>query len=205
MPKEDIKLNAVPKSTPSGIKRNNGELKNFFEKAEKERNQQAQNTARKKAEMDARIMEIVQNSKYKDNYFPGRNYNLQPLTAEETADLKEEASKIEKIVSESAANSSIFMNFFRTNALSNYTFNLNGELLNEDKINRRDIVLPLNSDHTTFYLDGKKVPRDKVMRRTDSAADAETFLNDTNIKEIKQEYVTDGIRKYLYRFELITK
>src|SRR5690606_26569771 len=205
MPKADIKLNAVPNSTPSGIKRNNGELKNFFEKAEKERNQQAQNTARKKAEMDARIMEIVQNSKYKDNYFPGRNYNLQPLTAEETADLKEEASKIEKIVSESAANSSIFMNFFRTNALSNYTFNLNGELLNEDKINRRDIVLPLNSDHTTFYLDGKKVPRDKVMRRTDSAADAETFLNDTNIKEIKQEYVTDGIRKYLYRFELITK
>lgn len=205
MPKEDINLNAVPKSTPSGIKRNNGELKNFFEKAEKEKNQQAQNTARKKAEMDARIMEVVQNSKFKDNYFPGRNYNLQPLTAEETADLKEEASKIEKIVSESAANSSIFMNFFRTNALSNYTFNLNGELLNEDKINRRDIVLPLNSDHTTFYMNGKKVPRDKVMRRTDSAADAETFLNDTNIKEIKQEYVTDGIRKYLYRFELITK
>ena len=54
-------------------------------------------------------------------------------------------------------------------------------------------------------MNGKKVPRDKVMRRTDSAADAETFLNDTNIKEIKQEYVTDGIRKYLYRFELITK
>ncbi|QFG53043.1 M56 family metallopeptidase [Chryseobacterium sp.] len=205
MPKEDTTLNPVPKSTASIIKRNNGELKNFFDKAEKERNEQAQNTARKKAEMDARIKDLVKSSKYKDNYFPGRNYNLQPLTAEETADLKEEASKIEKIVSESAGSSSFFMNFFRTNALSNYTFNLNGELLNEDKINRRDIVLPLNSDHTTFYMDGKKVPRDKVMKRTDSAADAETFLNDTNIKEIKQEYVTDGIRKYLYRFELITK
>src|SRR5690606_15146715 len=144
-------------------------------------------------------------SKYKDNYFPGRNYNLQPLTAEETADLKEEATKIEKIVSESPSNTSIFMNFFRTNALSNYTFNLNGELLNEDKINRRDIVLPLNSDHNTFYMDGKKVLHDKLMRRTDSAAKAEIFLHDKNIKENKQEYVTDGIRKYLYRFELITK
>src|SRR5690606_36309424 len=108
MPKKDIKINPVPKSTSSGIKRNKGELKNFFEKAEKEKNQQAQNTARRKAEMDARIMEVVQNSKFKDNYFPGRNYNLQPLTAEETADLKEEASKIEKIASESAAHSSIF-------------------------------------------------------------------------------------------------
>ncbi len=205
MPKEGTKLSPVPKSTPSGIKRNNGELKNFFGKAEKERNEQAQNTARKKAEMDARIMAVVQSSKFKDNYFPGRNYDVQPLTAEETADLKEEASKIEKIVIESADNSSVFMNFFRTNALSNYTFNLNGELLNEDKINRRDIVLPLNSEHTTFYINGKKVPRDKVMKRTDSAADAEAFLKDTDIKEIKQEYVSDGKSKHLYRFELITK
>ena len=205
MPKEGTKLSPVPKSTPSGIKRNNGELKNFFEKAEKERNEQAQTTARKKAEMDARIKELVKSSKFKDNYFPGRNYDVQPLTAEETADLKEEASKIEKIVIESADNSSVFMNFFRTNALSNYTFNLNGELLNEDKINRRDIVLPLNSEHTTFYINGKKVPRDKVMRRTDSAADAEAFLKDTDIKEIKQEYVSDGKSKHLYRFELITK
>ncbi len=197
--------NAEAQTFGSSAKGNEQDLKAFFEKADKERIVREQAKAAKKAEMDATIKKLVNSSKFKDNFDPGRNYALQPLTSEEKAHLKEEASKIEEIYTTFNDASEIMMNFFRTNALSNYTFQLDGQLIKKDYINRRDIVLPFSSDHTTFYINGKKVPRNSVMNKTDSPADAESFLKDADIKEIKQEYVSDGKRKYLYRFELLTK
>ncbi|MBW8360453.1 MAG: M56 family metallopeptidase [Weeksellaceae bacterium] len=205
LPKENTKISVVAETVASYGKRNDQDLKTFFEKAEKERLLKAENSAKNRAEVESKIKQLVKSSKFKDNYYPGRNYDKNPLTIEEIADLKEEASKIEKIASESRLKPNLVTYFFRTNAISNSTFQLSGELIKEEKIIQRNVILPLFSEHTTFFIDGKKVSREKIEQKTVNVQDAEAFLRDSEIREIRQEHVSNGRNTYLYRMEIVTK
>src|SRR5690606_31455289 len=104
------------------------ELESFLKQAEKERLKEREFLQKQKMDIDRRIGDLVKSSKLKDNFYPGRNYRVNPLTPEEIAELKDEASKIMEISKQPIVNPRFTTAVFKTDLLKNFIFKADGEL-----------------------------------------------------------------------------
>lgn len=201
----------VPASTEAKAKSliskkdNPKELESFLKQAEKERLKEREFLQKQKMDIDRRIGNFVKSSKVKDNFYPGRNYSVNPLTPEEIAELKDEASKIMEISKQPIVNPRFTTAVFKTDLLKNFIFKADGELQKEETINFRNVIYPVYSEHTNYFINGKKVSKEKILQLTEDVTDADSFLkNASKIKEMKLEHVSDGTNSYLFKLELFT-
>lgn len=191
----------------------NNKYLEFFKSAQKNRAAYYASKKAKSIQMAQEIREANDKISSKSNFYTGRNYDEEPLTKSESENLKKQAENIENIRKKydliQEKNGDFMLNFigFKPGKSTEIVYNISGNKIKENEVqNDKLLMFPVFSQNSEFYIDGKKVSKENILKLSENLfAIKDFFKNPPTIKTMKRKMVANGKENYLMKLELFTK
>lgn len=178
----------------------------FFKNAELQRANGKKANDEFKKELQKSIIAKREASRLKNNFRKGRDYERNPLTKKEIAELKQEAEEIKTITENHYTKSGKMADFglFKADKQITKVYDLDG---NEIALPKAPVVVNtkmfgISTRGADLYVNGEKVNKDEFMKYQDEFKDKDS---ESKIKEFKVERIGDGKLSYAKKMEIITK
>lgn len=178
----------------------------FFKNAELQRANGKKANDEFKKELQKSIIAKREASRLKNNFRNGRDYERNPLTKKEIAELKREAEEIKTITENHYTKSGKMADFglFKADKQITKVYDLDG---NEIALPKAPVVVNtkmfgISTRGADLYVNGEKVNKDEFMKYQDEFKDKDS---ESKIKEFKVERIGDGKLSYAKKMEIITK
>lgn len=182
----------------------------FFNTAQKDLEKFQKGIKDRKMQLQKEITDKTSRITSKNNFYKGRDYDKEPLTNIEKENLKIQSKIIENIrkkyTSNTEKNNNTFIGF-KPGKSAEVVYDISGIKKKETEIsNDRLLVFPNFLQNSEYYLDGKKVSKETILKLSENLFATEDFFKKPpTIKTMKREMVTNGKENYLMKLELFTK